>query len=579
MVNRTFGWIQNPSNFDTLKKVVQIFDNQSEHYSNLRDTLIDLIPFEETRRELAVKLKNGVTTFSYVELVGTSRDKDGKSAKDRKSAVADALIQISILPQNYKTSKKRWTDNWTSDGFLRWAVSFNFISHDRNTDTYSITAFGMKYSQSDKESETEILKTALLSYPPATQILNLLSESKTFCTKFYLGARLGFRGEKGFTSYNEDLMFDWIMSVDAQERKKIKSDVEGTSDKYARMISNWLIKVGFVQSGSVGRVDSGEKRYSFTGYKITGSGDHAIKQANGSSKNKRIEKFLMWEFLATHGSNRDYIRTRRAYIIKILQKTQSKSKLMQQLKSKGFNDDEKIILSDIEGLITFGLRISLSEGKIVLQDKVCDFSIPDINVTPELKDEKAEATKLKFMKQTSLPKQYIELLEIAYDGSRNRDFEIITMELFREVYRLNTKLLGGGRKPDGLVYTDKFGIIVDTKAYSGGYSKNISQADEMHRYIEDNKKRDEVRNPTKWWENFPESIEESKFFFMWISSKFTGKFHEQLEYTHRESKISGAALNVEQLLLGADMVLKRELNPSKLPEYIRNKEIYFKEID
>ncbi|HEL1311936.1 restriction endonuclease FokI recognition domain-containing protein [Streptococcus equi] len=32
---RTYGWVQNPSSFASLKKVVQIFDNQSEHLSKI----------------------------------------------------------------------------------------------------------------------------------------------------------------------------------------------------------------------------------------------------------------------------------------------------------------------------------------------------------------------------------------------------------------------------------------------------------------------------------------------------------------------------------------------------------------
>ena len=34
---RTFGWVQNPSNFESLKKVVAIFDNTSKTYNELKD--------------------------------------------------------------------------------------------------------------------------------------------------------------------------------------------------------------------------------------------------------------------------------------------------------------------------------------------------------------------------------------------------------------------------------------------------------------------------------------------------------------------------------------------------------------
>lgn len=208
---RTYGWVQNPSSFSSLKKVVQIFDPESAHYSELKNQLLTLIPFDHIRNPLTEKLNNNATSFSYTELVGTSKDIEGKSPKSRTNAVADSLIQISILPQKYATTGKKWTDNWTADGFLRWAVTLNFVSVDRNTDIFTITETGLLFSKTKNESkeETDILRAALLSYPPATRILSLLRDKpEEFCTKFYIGSKLGFRGEKGFTSYNENLMFD-----------------------------------------------------------------------------------------------------------------------------------------------------------------------------------------------------------------------------------------------------------------------------------------------------------------------------------------------------------------------------------
>src|SRR3712207_7098820 len=62
-----------------------------------------------------------------------------------------------------------------------------------------------------------------------------------------------------------------------------------------------------------------------------------------------------------------------------------------------------------------------------------------------------------------------------------------------------------------------------------------SQADEMIRYIEDNKRRDENRNPIKWWEAFPDTIPQEEFYFMWVSSKFIGKFQEDRKSTRLNS--------------------------------------------
>ncbi|WP_196592148.1 restriction endonuclease FokI C-terminal domain-containing protein, partial [Pectinatus frisingensis] len=72
-----------------------------------------------------------------------------------------------------------------------------------------------------------------------------------------------------------------------------------------------------------------------------------------------------------------------------------------------------------------------------------------------------------------------------------------------------------------------------------------------------------------------DTIPQEEFYFMWVSSKFIGKFQEQLDYTSNETQIKGAALNVEQLLLGADLVLKGQLHISDLPSYFQNKEIEF----
>lgn len=576
---RTYGWVQNPSSFKNLKKVVQIFDNSSVHYRALKDVLVDqYIYFDDVKNNLLNKLNNGIEVFTYAELVGRNIGKDKKTPKSRSASVGDSLIQISIVPQQTQKTGKFWTDNWTSDGFLRWAVSLNFLETDRETDTFSITPLGKLFSQAieGSEKELQLLRDALLSYPPATQILSILNDESVSRTKFYIGDKLGFRGEKGFTSYNEDIMFEWLeTAANTEERKKIKSDVEGTSDKYARGICNWLINVGFVKRTTIKRTFTNGKRDGFPGYAITAKGKHAFSQAQGSSKNKSREKFIMWEFLATDGANREYIRTRRAYILKILQNTKSFNVLERELRAKGFYDDIEIIKNDIQGLNYFGIRIHVEGNTVELKDKINDFEIPYINLTTQLKNKQIENKKVQFLRDTKLPMKYIELLEIAYDGQRNRDFEIVTSDLFRNIYKLNSIHLGGSRKPDGIVFSNDFGIIIDTKAYEKGYSKDISQADEMIRYIEDNKRRDKLRNPNEWWTNFSTSIPADSYYYLWISSNFIGKFHEQLEYTTSQTNVSGGALNVEQLLIGASKVQDGTLNINDFPNYMTSKEITF----
>lgn len=118
MPTRTYGWVQNPSNFSSLKRTTQIFDPESKHYHNLRKHLVpELIPFEETKQELLGLLEKRAKQFSYSALVGSKRDKNGKRNISRKAAVADALIQVSIQSQSAKTTGKTWTDNWTAAGY------------------------------------------------------------------------------------------------------------------------------------------------------------------------------------------------------------------------------------------------------------------------------------------------------------------------------------------------------------------------------------------------------------------------------------------------------------------------------
>lgn len=269
------------------------------------------------------------------------------------------------------------------------------------------------------------------------------------------------------------------------------------------------------------------------------------------------------------------MRSRRAYILQFLKTTKSFNKLIDNLRALGFNDEIEIIENDIQGLNNFGIRIERTSNNINLKDDFYDFTIPNLNLTEELKDKTADKLKARFLKSTGLPMKYIELLDIAYDSKRNRDFEIITADLFKNVYGLESMHLGGGRKPDGIVHTKNFGIIVDTKAYGNGYSKSISQEDEMVRYIEDNQLRDSTRNQTEWWKNFNHGIPPQSFYFLWVSGKFIGKFDEQLTSTSKRTNTLGGALNVEQLLIGAHKINTGDISILQIPSFFTNSEIFW----
>lgn len=84
MNSRAFGWIQNPSDFQKLKLVVQVFDSESQHYANLRDTIVpDVIYFKSDRRRFVNYLTANIEEFSYLDLVGTQRNKQNTATNSR----------------------------------------------------------------------------------------------------------------------------------------------------------------------------------------------------------------------------------------------------------------------------------------------------------------------------------------------------------------------------------------------------------------------------------------------------------------------------------------------------------------
>ena len=116
------------------------------------------------------------------------------------------------------------------------------------TDTFAITSLGESYAESADGSaeEEEVLTRALLSYPPVMRMLNLLSDG-SHLTKFELGKQLGFVGEDGFTTLPQNILLESLSRLtDSKQKNEMKTDWDGSADKYARMICSWLISLGWV---------------------------------------------------------------------------------------------------------------------------------------------------------------------------------------------------------------------------------------------------------------------------------------------------------------------------------------------
>ena len=591
MTTRSFGWIQNPSDFNKLKMIVQIFDSSSDHYKKLKNSLVkNFIHFPEIKETLLNKLNEGTTVFTYGDLVGTSRDLNRKPAKKRQDAVADSLIQITIRNQKGRA----WTDNWTADGFLRWAVTFGFVSYNRENDTFEITESGLDFSRSHQEPEKDpIFHEAIITYPPASQVLKILDKARVndelhkdnsldpgWRNKFFIGNELGFKGEPGFTSYPNDLMLSMLQdSTSPKEATKIRSDREGSADKYARMIATWLKKIGYLESrqGSKIEILNSTQVSGFPEYRITASGIYAYRKSLGQSKNPKLPKRVDWEYLALKGSNRDYNRTRRAHILTFLEKGSSRSAMLAYLKDLGFSDDSRIIDIDLLGLQKIGINLRIDNNSIKLEDTIVGLSIPETPYTKALHKSLHEDKKNQIISKTNLPAKYYELFDLAYDNKRNRDFEILTMDFMKSIFGFTAKHLGGSNKPDGIAYSDPsgFGLIVDTKAYSSGYSKSISEEDKMVRYVEEFQEKSASRNPNEWWLDFPASINDNRVYFLWTSSLYKGNFLKQIESTANRTSSRGAAINIENLLLIGNEIYNSRMTLDEFEDLIRNNEITF----
>lgn len=559
---RSFGWSQDASDFRSLKKVVQIFDNKSEFHRELLNERIPLLIDDDSLIEKFQNILNcEPLKILYSDLVGTH-------STPRKDSPCNAIIQASVCGQ-----VKPYLSDWASDSFLRWAHLCGFIKYNGEDDTFEITEDGLIYSKTydDSEEEKECLLNAILKYPPVSRILQLLSNGEHL-SKFEIGSKLGFVGDEGFTSLPQNILLTSLaMTNDSKEKNKMKSDWDGSSDKYARQICKWLEKLGLLRQEekeyevSIGKDKVKEKLGQ--AYIITPEGLKAYRRLQGVNKVAKVPKNVFWEMLCPKANDRYYIRNRRAYIIKFLAETNgdiSLVKLQEKLKEVLFEESIETIKDDIIGLQNIGLYIKETSKGYVLNDEIHNLVIPINSVGSG----KSDTLRLKDYCRdllSNISHNYLNLIDLAYDPKSNRQFEMEVVDLLVSECGYNGLHLGGGRKPDGIIYTDNlnenYGTIIDTKAYSKGYSLPISQADEMRRYVEENNKRDNKINPNEWWNNFPQDLK--KFNFMFVSSEFNGQFEEKLKNISHTTNVDGCALNVVNLLLFAEKIKSEILNLEK----------------
>ena len=596
-VKRTFGWVQNPGDLKKLKKVVGIFKaGSAENLDLVSNKLPLLLTYglisNDDYNDFIAELNKTDIEIDYSKLKGK-----GSGSRTRKDAICTGIIQAIIEAQQNKTYsdaagnsitiKKPYTDDWTAEGFLRWAISCGLLEYVKDDDKCKITPLGEELANAPDNSpaETEALTKALLSYPPVIRILSLL-EAQDEQTKFDLGSKLGFKGEMGFTSMPQDAyLCDYCEATTAGERTNVRSNEEGDSDKYARGIASWCMQMGWIESNQKDVTET-YRRKSYTAklqtYSITRKGEKALIKARGNSSNPRLAKVLMFEMLASNKvSSANYLRFVRACIIKALTSSdKSTGQLKEALKGYELDVDDTAIKDHIEGLISIGLEITENAGKYRLLDKIECLEIPAR--TECVKDNVVDIKDRVRNKLIHLDHKYLALIDLAYSDAASRakknadarEFEIQTADLFTKELSFNGQRLGDSRKPDVIISYGLDGTIVDNKSYKDGFNISRSCADEMSRYINENNLRQKSLNPNEWWKNFDSTI--TAYTFLFITSYLKGQFEGQLEYvSNANGGIKGAAIGVESLLYLSEGIKAGRISHADFYSNFNNKEMVY----
>lgn len=548
MAERTFGWVQEAYKISNLKRVIKLFVPNSDVNKELRlDKIPRLISEEHGRDEFIRELSEERIHIPYQHLKGKGTPK----GYTRSNAPCSGIVQ-AVLPGQ----RKEFQSDWPADSFLRWGVSIGLLEYDRQTDECRLSDLGEQYANTEDGSseEEDILKKAFLSYPPVCRIM-LLLESNGLLTKFEIGEKLGFIGEAGFTSIPQHLILQGLSEIhDAKERNKLLSDTEGTSDKYARTICSWLKQLGWVMQVDkiVTTILSGEVYSDMIAqsYQITLKGLRVIKHIKGTSKFPKIPKRVMWDMLATKAIDRDYLRNRRTHLLNVLQSDfRSLTYLQKYLETKGISESESTIEDDISSFDNIGLSVAVKQNLYKVTDMIVELSIP-AQIQSITKSDFAIIKDDVRRKLQYVNHKYLLLIDLGFDSDSNRDYEIQTAELLTTELDFKGARLGDTRKPDVCIYYGKNGLIIDNKAYSKGYALPMSQADEMVRYIEENKARQSSINPNQWWKIFKDTV--TNFNYAFISGEFTGGFKDRLNNIYERTGVSGAAINTINLLLLAE---------------------------
>lgn len=579
--NLSFGLGQDVSqDLKELVKVASIFVKGSKIHNLLLNSRLDKVVTDvNIREELKATLNASLISPTWKQLTGT-----------RTKGEANSLVQ-AIFPGQ---SSRLAIVDWAAQNYVSVTVAFGLLDFHRATKTFTISDLGRQavslYESGDIKKLEEFLFERLLEYPYASWLIRLLGNNpgKQF-SKFDLGENFGFIDELGFETVPVEIYLNDLAQAELdnnnEAKRKIKSNFESTSNKYMRWLAGVLVTAGLA-SATTKRVSHEYKGHVFditigTVYQITTKGLTALKQVNGKSRYSRSKKRVMWEFLATKDKNAIAKKTSRSLMLKYLaeRKNPLKAEKIADLINKDFpalRITPEEVIDDCKGLNRIGIEIIISQNNLSLKEELYPFEIPIRRGTVL---EKNDVEKLKDGLRSELKHinhSYLKGIDIAFknrtSNSENIEFEAISTKLFIDELGFSGKHLGGSSKPDGLLWDDSCVIILDSKAYSQGFTLTASHTDAMGRYLRQFKERNKDIKPT-WWDIAPEKFK--NIFFTYVSGKFAGDYHNQLKKFVRDTGVKGGALEFIKLLLLADNYKGNKMNRKEIIESILDDNISY----
>lgn len=572
--DRTFGLGQDVStNLLEIVKVPALFIQDSKLHkdlidSRLKSVTLDVGAPQEIYDQLLKALQS--TSISNNDLV-TIKSKYGRKpyASGLIRAIYDGQKGPAIL-------------DWPAKNYLAVAVGMGLVDLNYDTDQYYVTELGKKavsLLDADKEEELQqFMLDRLFEYPYAAWLIRLVNQDKKKAySKFDLGENFGFIDEPGFSSLPEDLYVDAMIEAvgDSKKQSKIRGNYESTADKYMRWLAGVLVDYKLLK-----RVD---KKYSngikVAAYKVTLEGTRALNRVNGGSRFHRSVKRVRWEYLAPKVENASKRKTARALMIKYLSEASNgldATTLSNQINKvvPSINSIPEQVLDDAIGLNRLGIEIEIKDNHLQIKDRVYDFVIP-VKKNHTFTSNEADKIKQKILPRLKhVNHKYLQAIDIAYkkrtSNLEDTLLEVLSTELFTEEMEYDGKHLGGSNKPDGFVFDDNTGWILDAKAYSSGFAATVRETDAMGRYISQYRDRNDK---STWWQEFHKKL--PNVHFAYISSFYVGHYKKQLIDFENRNKMTGALIEVPKLILLAEKYKDEHLSHDQITSILLNNHILF----